>query len=105
MNISGNNTYTIEDTKNKELIDVPGSRFFRPYSRKLSFLEGLKIRRIKQSMTDAAKNGRIYHLWWHPHNFGTYMQENLSLLEEICRHFDYLKKTYNLKSSFISEIR
>ncbi|MEF3426828.1 polysaccharide deacetylase family protein [Bacteroides cellulosilyticus] len=105
LNISGNNTYTIEDTKNKELIDVPGSRFFRPYSRKLSFLEGLKIRRIKQSMTDAAKNGRIYHLWWHPHNFGTYMQENLSLLEEICRHFDYLKKTYNLKSSFISEIR
>ena len=24
LNISGNNTYTIEDTKNKELIDVPG---------------------------------------------------------------------------------
>lgn len=105
LNISGNNTYTIEDTKDKELIDVPGSRFLRPYSPQLSFLEGLKIRRIKKSMTDAAKNGRIYHLWWHPHNFGANMQENLSLLEEICRHFDYLKKTYGLKSSFISEIR
>lgn len=105
LNISGNNTYTIEDTKGKELIDVPGSRFLRPYSRQLSFFEGLKIRRIKKSMTDAAKNGRIYHLWWHPHNFGANMQENLFLLEEICCHFDYLKKKYGLKSSFISDIR
>lgn len=105
LNISGSNTFTIEDTKGKELIDVPGSRFLRPYSQNFFFLEGLKVRRIKKSMTDAAKNGRIYHLWWHPHNFGVNMQENLSLLEKICRHFNYLKEAYYFNSSFMSEIR
>ncbi|SHJ48468.1 polysaccharide deacetylase family protein [Bacteroides stercorirosoris] len=104
LNISGSNTYSIENTVGKDLIDVPGSRFLRPYSSKFFFLEKLKMRRIKNSMTDAAKKGHIYHLWWHPHNFGINMSENLSQLEEICCHFDHLKKVYGLKTSFISDI-
>lgn len=105
FNISGSNTYSIDTTMGKELIDVPGSRFFRPYSKRLSFLERLKIRRIKDSMADAARNGRIYHLWWHPHNFGANMRENILQLEEICCFFDLLRKQYDFRSSFLSEIK
>lgn len=105
FNISGLNTYSIESTRGKELIDVPGSRFFRPYSKRLFFLERLKMRRIKESMVDAARNGRIYHLWWHPHNFGVNIRENILQLEEICRFFVLLQKQYGFRSSFLSEIR
>lgn len=104
FNISGYNTFNLCNTSHNGIINVPGSRFLRPYSRKFSFLEYLKIRRIKKSMKYAAQNNQIYHLWWHPHNFGQNMTENLANLEAICKYYKQLNKEYNFKSSFISDI-
>ncbi len=84
--------------------NVPGSMFLRPYNRKLKALEKLKIARIKKSMSHAAKTGEYFHLWWHPHNYGDNMKENLKQLEEICRHFHHLQTKYGMKSLFISEL-
>lgn len=95
--LSGHNSFDIE--KKKELINVKASRFLRPYSSKLSFLEKFKINRIKKSMTFAAKNNLNYHLWWHPHNFGSNMEENFKNLELILKHYLYLKEKYNFQSS------
>lgn len=67
-------------------------------------LEGLKIWRIKRSMEYAAKHGEIFHLWWHPHNFGQDMVENLDNLEQLCKHYKQLSQEYEYKSCFISEI-
>lgn len=100
--ISGNRTFFVKKDAD-EIKNVPGSLFLRPYSKKLSFLEPLKVKRIKYSMRYAAKNGKCFHLWWHPHNFGCNMQENLHNLEEICKYFTLLKTQFGYSSSFIKE--
>ena len=65
------------------LADVRGSLFLRPYSARLRALEGVRLRRITNAIKRAAATGRIFHLWWHPHNFGRNTAENLSFLRSI----------------------
>ena len=98
INISGHNCYSDKYLKSKFPIDIPASRFLRPYSPRLKPLNGMKLKRIKSGMTYAAKNNFTYHLWWHPHNFGIYQNENFSFLEEILNHYDKLNKEYNFQS-------
>ena len=50
------------------------------------------------SMTHAAKNGLTYHLWWHPHNFGINLTENLAFLEKILQHYQKLAVKYSFNS-------
>ena len=45
-------------------------------------------------MTMAAKKGEIYHLWWHPHNFGINLYENMNNLKLILEHFKKLQAQY-----------
>lgn len=104
INLSGYNTYTYPQKVNG-MINVPGSRFLRPYSASLSILEPLKISRIKNSMKHAALHSQIYHLWWHPHNFGINTNQNLEQLESICSYFHELNKKYDFQTIFISEIK
>lgn len=104
VNLSGSNTYVPEMACGGALRNVPGSRFLRPYMPALSWLEPLKVRRIMKSMEHAAHCGEIYHLWWHPHNFGLHTDENLQQLEQICRHFQTLRQRYQMESAFIGEL-
>lgn len=103
-NISGHHCYTDEYIKSGALINIPSSRFLRPYSKSLRFFEGFRLNRIKESMTYAAKNGLLYHLWWHPHNFGINQDENFSFLEKVLQHYTYLNKKYDLTSYTMSEV-
>lgn len=104
INITGHHCNDISTQKNAAIINIPASRFFRPFSKKLSLLEKLKVRRIKKSMTYAAKNNLLYHLWWHPHNFGTQTDINFQQLEEILQHYLYLKNQYGMKSMTMSSV-
>ncbi len=88
-----------------ELISTVGSRFLRPYSQKLRKLENLRLHRIKSEMKKAAKSGMDYHLWWHPHNFGTNTEENLYILERILEHFKVLEKEYGMESKGMAQLR
>ena len=54
-------------------------------------------------MTNAAKKQSLFHLWWHPHNFGINQEENLYLLADILTHFKKLKKLYGMKSMTMNE--
>lgn len=101
LSISGSNTYLLET--NKDIVNVPSSAFLRPYNSKLALLERLKIRRIKNSMKNAAIKGECYHLWWHPHNFGSYTDENFNNLEKILKYYKYLQEMYGFRSSTMSE--
>ena len=85
-------------------VNIPSSRFLRPYYSKLQFLDWLRLRRIKKSMTHAAKNNLMYHLWWHPHNFGINQLENFSFLEEILVHYRYLNEKYSFTSCTMTEL-
>lgn len=98
LNLSGHNCYSDQYLKSKMPIDIPSSRFLRPFSKKLKVLDGLRLRRIKTGMTYAAKNNLTYHLWWHPHNFGVNQNENFTFLEKILNHFTFLNKKYNFQS-------
>ena len=77
-------------------------RFLRPSS-KYKTLNKLKVTRVKKEMHNAAKNGNIYHLWWHPHNFGERLTQNLSDLEEILEYYRFLRREYGMKSVTIRD--
>lgn len=86
------------------ITEVKSSMFFRPYSKRFSFLEGLKLQRVKKAMTYAAKNKTNFHLWWHPHNFGVNQVENFKNLEEILQHYKFLHNKYGMKSLNMKEL-
>ena len=96
---------TTEPERQGKIVCLKASRFLRPYNKNLSFLEPLKLRRIKQQMRFAAKHNTVFHLWWHPHNFGVYTEEMLCQLEEILCYYDFLKDKYNMCSLNMGELQ
>jgi peptidoglycan/xylan/chitin deacetylase (PgdA/CDA1 family) len=86
------------------IISVPQSRFLRPYSRRAKPLEGLKLKRIEESLLFAARNGRIFHLWWHPHNFGSDLEMNLAGLRRILKYYRELTGQYDFQSRSMAEV-
>jgi Polysaccharide deacetylase len=100
--VSGNNTFTIN--KSKVLpVNVPASRFLKPYNKNLAWLEKLKLKRIMNEMTYAAKNKKLYHLWWHPHNFGVNTAENMQNLTALLKHYLLLHKKYGFANLTMKE--
>ncbi len=104
INLSGFNCYSDKYLKDNSLINIPSSRFLRPYTKRLKLLEPLRLKRIKNGMTYAAKNNATYHLWWHPHNFGINQKENFSFLEKILKHYQVLNAQYNFQSYTMSQL-
>jgi peptidoglycan/xylan/chitin deacetylase (PgdA/CDA1 family) len=105
FNISGYNTHNLQlvNTSN-DLINVPASRFLRPYHPSLKALDPLRLSRIKGAMRYAAKKNEMFHLWWHPHNFGKNTEENILFLKSILEYYSQLKKEYNMESLNMGEI-
>jgi len=85
------------------LINIPASRFLRPYSGR-PWLEKRKIRTIKKEMFQAARKKTIYHLWWHPHNFSKTPEIALSQLEELLAYATVLHEKFNFQSMNMGEI-
>jgi hypothetical protein len=85
------------------LIDVPASRFLRPHAPRLAGLAGLELRRITDGLTAAAERGGLYHLWWHPHNFGVHLAENLARLEAVLTCFTRLRDRHDMRSATMAE--
>ena len=86
------------------LVNVPSSRFLRPYSPRLCFFESMRLHRILTAMTHCAQAGSGFHLWWHPENFGRRLVENLFFLERILVHFRDLQAKYGMESLNFGEI-
>ncbi|WP_051239740.1 polysaccharide deacetylase family protein [Pontibacillus halophilus] len=103
VNITGSHTYPLPQYRHNELINLPSSRFLRPYVSNLKLLEGMRLKRITKAMTKAAKEGEVYHLWWHPHNFGRHLEENLAFLEKILQHYRKLQQLYGMESMSMQE--
>lgn len=86
-----------EPTVVEGMVDVPASRFLRPVGNS-ALLERLRFRRISSAMETAARRRRLFHLWWHPHNFGVGLQENLTFLRAILDCFRRLQDRYGMRS-------
>ncbi len=86
------------------LANVSASRFLRPYDPRLKPLEPIRIRRIAKGLEAAARRQRIYHLWWHPHNFGLHLEENLDVLRRILDVFARLREREGMQSLSMAEV-
>lgn len=98
--ILGHQTYTPEEGPFR---NVPASQFLRPCAGRLAPLHPAHILTIKAGMTSAARSGRGYHLWWHPHNFGVNAVENLAALAQILTHFARLRDDFGMVSRAMAE--
>jgi peptidoglycan/xylan/chitin deacetylase (PgdA/CDA1 family) len=94
--ISGYNTHIIN--KKETPVNVPASRFLKPFDSRFKWLEKLRMARIKTEMTKAAQKNQLYHLWWHPHNFGINLDANISFLTELLDHYKFLNQQYGFKN-------
>ncbi len=84
-------------------IDVKASRFLRPWRTSWPGYSNLHLNRVRSEMRAAARQGRQFHLWWHPHNFGRNTRENLMQLEEILQEYTRLKSSHGMESVTMSE--
>ena len=103
INISGSNSYSIPMEANRP-INLPSSRYLRPYSKKISSFEHLRLRRITSSMSEAARLGQIFHLWWHPEDFSKHIDENFNFLRSILEHYAELRDTLGMRSRTMEEV-
>lgn len=83
---------------NTKALQIPASRFFRPYQTKILWLNQLKLQRILKEMSIAADRGEVYHLWWHPHNHGHHPEETFAELRQVLDHYRYLHETKGMQS-------
>lgn len=106
VNISGPDSHALpEQDRELELpVDLPASRFLRPWSKRTAWLEERRLKRITDGMDHAAHHGRIYHLWWHPHNFGANLEQNMAFLERILQHYEQLHNTLGMRSMTMNEV-
>lgn len=102
LNFTGHHTFVPPEENG--MVNITASAFLRPCSSQLNLAEGLRLQRIKNSMTYAAKNNECYHLWWHPHNFGINLKENLIFLESILKHYQILHQQYGMQSKTMRAI-
>jgi hypothetical protein len=98
ISISSNNCYSIQSNASSLPCNLPASRFLRPFSNSLRLFDSVRLKRITSSLTYAAQKGLIYHLWWHPHNFGCNISENINLLKKILEHYMSLRIQYGMAS-------
>lgn len=81
FNLSGHHGFT--GASPDPSVNLPSSRFLRPYSQRLGLFEDRRINRILKSMRHCAENRQFFHLWTHPHNFGINQDENFAALSRV----------------------
>lgn len=100
------NTYALEQLEVREgyPLFLPASRLLRPYRPSEGLLNHLKLQRIGKEMRRAADRGEVYHLWWHPHNFGHYPQQSVAGLERVLKQYAQLRDAGKMQSLHMQEI-
>ncbi len=86
------------------LCDVPASAFLRPFDPRRKQLDPLRRSRLRSGMRAAARRGRIFHLWWHPHNLSQYQAENLDFLNVLLDDFASLQSSEGMRSLSMGDV-
>ena len=85
------------------LANVRATSFLRPFDRRLAPAEEIRFRRIRTTLERAARDGRIIHLWWHPHNFAAQPEYNLTFLRRILDVFATCREQLGMRSVSMSD--
>jgi peptidoglycan/xylan/chitin deacetylase (PgdA/CDA1 family) len=105
VDFSGAGTIGWQDVlKPNGLADVRASFLVRRYQPKLRHLEPLRLAQVCRSLRAAAGTRSILHLWWHPHNFGTFQEENLTFLRGILAEFRRCRERHGMLSLSMAEV-
>jgi hypothetical protein len=98
-------SYPLSDIKVTpgEPLQLPASRFLRPWSPKSELANKMRLRRSCQEIRIAAQRKEVYHLWWHPENFGDYPEQNLQSLEVLLQTYKKCKEKYGMTSWSMGE--
>ena len=80
----------------EDMVDVAASHFLRPAHG--NYLDQAQFMRISSAMTRAAKTNTLFHLWWHPHNFGVDVNTNIAFLVRLLDHFTQLQHRFGMRS-------
>jgi peptidoglycan/xylan/chitin deacetylase (PgdA/CDA1 family) len=102
--LSGDGCATASLDHEYPIVRVSQSRFLRPWSKSLKGFEALRLKRILASMDAAANSHQTFHLWWHPHNFGVNLEENIAILTRIAEHYANLNRETGWSSRTMSEV-
>jgi peptidoglycan/xylan/chitin deacetylase (PgdA/CDA1 family) len=86
------------------LSNVRASCLLRPYRPALRHLERRRLERICHSLHVAAQTGRMFHLWWHPHNVGIHQEQNLRFLRGIFSEFAACRERHDMRSLSMAEV-
>lgn len=86
------------------LCNVPASRFLRPYAPRLRALEPRRVSHMLWAMRRAASSRSLFHLWWHPHNFGTERDRNLAVLRQLLVEFSRLRSEHGMLSLSMRDV-
>lgn len=92
----------MEIVQNNLPIQQKASRLLRPREGKMR--NKLKLNRIFNEIENAARHGKIYHLWWHPHNFGNDPQGNMDDLKLILDQYLKCRNDFGMQSKNMGEI-
>lgn len=104
INLTGHHLVSWESLRGEHAINVCASQFLRPHVRGWPIVSRLHERRIKRAMIAAAKKGKIFHLWWHPHNFGADLDVNMDMLGRVLDQFSRLRDRYGMESLNMKEV-
>ncbi|QBZ97877.1 polysaccharide deacetylase family protein [Flavobacterium sangjuense] len=99
----GKKSYSKDSISNDKVIGQSASRFLRP-QHQFEFLNSTRLARIKNEILHAAKNGEVYHLWWHPHNFGIATDEAIKTLKAIISVFNQCRDEYGMESLTMKQL-
>jgi peptidoglycan/xylan/chitin deacetylase (PgdA/CDA1 family) len=81
-----------------ESLQLPASRFLRPWRNKYKFANKLRLNRLCQEIRTAAIKKECYHLWWHPENFGDNPSENLATLSTLLKEYKKCNQRFGMES-------
>ena len=101
--LSGHNGVTPE-CDDLGIVNIRSSRFLLPVPIRSRVFGPLCQRRIEAGMTHAARTGQTFHLWWHPHNFGSHVEENVAMLRTVVERYRALSEVEGMVSRTMGEI-
>lgn len=101
--LTGRNTARLPHASSPP-VDIPATRFLRPFSTVLRPLEGRRLDRIRAEIRAASRRGELVHLWWHPHNFGAHTERNFAALRSLLDTFASERRRHGMTSATMSEL-
>ncbi|WP_067075029.1 polysaccharide deacetylase family protein [Methanoculleus horonobensis] len=100
----GYNCYSLPRLSLSDPWNIPASRFLYPCIPSLYWCDALRRRRIQNELSYASEHSQLYHLWWHPHNFGAEPERNIEHLRKILDHFASLRDNGEMISMNMGEV-